>query len=285
MSRSTRFAFFAACLLPLALSLTVVAQQSAKKRVSSQDDLPRFTYRMAKPASDLVQADDATFNDFSGKVRSDLEKILQDFEIQDKATLRLLLSARFDLQQLAGENQAALETLKSLRALEEKPAARLTAGLLQQSILQAASETKSTSGPAFEAAFTRSYREAIDPLPWDVVRDSVRSELAQSQLATKAALIAYLKTEFDPAVEKSGALDNLQAWTLIDIRSTLQFEVPLTSSRVEILSRYIATHNVQRPDIWQARDVDSYQRPETHAGSDWNLGLWRGYFSVWRTGL
>src|SRR5580693_7173048 len=105
----------------VACLLVLHAQSSGKKKVSNQSDLPRFTYSMSGPASDLVQADAATFDAFAAKVRADLDSIFRDYDIEDKATLRSLLSARVNLQQAAGENRLALETTESLLKLSEKP--------------------------------------------------------------------------------------------------------------------------------------------------------------------
>src|SRR5580693_9671129 len=105
------------------------AQSTAKKKVTSQADLPRFSYPVQGSASDLVQADDATFNAFASKVRADLDAIFREYDVNDKATLRTLLGARLDLQELAGFYPGALKTVDALRDLEEKPAARLTTGL------------------------------------------------------------------------------------------------------------------------------------------------------------
>jgi len=126
------------------------AQSGAKKKVTSQSDLPRFTYPMDKPASELLQADAATFDAFATKVRADLETIFRDYDIDDKSAMRDLLYARQNLQQLAGEYPDALATVKQIRDLEDKPAARLTSGIYTEAWLKAAIETKSTSGPAFE---------------------------------------------------------------------------------------------------------------------------------------
>jgi hypothetical protein len=115
-------------------------------KVTSQADLPRFTYPVKGSASDLLQSDDATFRAFASKVRADLDSTFRDYKIDDKATLRLLLQAKLDLEQLAGQNEAALGTVASLRAEEEKPAARLTTGLFTSAVLKAEIETKSSSG-------------------------------------------------------------------------------------------------------------------------------------------
>lgn len=231
------------------------SQADGKRKVQTANDLPRFTYPIKGKASDLLQADPATFNQFAAKVRADLETILHDYDITDKATMRSLLQAKLDLQQLAGEYQAALQTVSSLRALEEKPSAKLTTGLFTSAVMQAAIETKSTTGPAFEQAFTKHYRQAIDLLPWNVVQDSVKASFRTSQVITSALLVGGVQTDLDPAAEKSGALDNLQAWELINTRVAWQFLVPLKTQRADVLGPYIKAHNAPKPDIWEAREV------------------------------
>jgi hypothetical protein len=166
-----------------------------------------------------------------------------------------LLEAKLDSQQLAGEYPAALQTITSLRALEEKPAARLTTGLFDYAFLQAAIETKNTTGPLFEQSFTRHYRESIDPLRGDVVQDSIRSAFRFSQVASSGYIIGRVQTDLDPASRMSGALDNLQAWDLIEARVILQFFVPLKTQCAEVLGPYIKAHNVPKPDIWPAREA------------------------------
>jgi len=107
------------CALALILLFVPFAPGQADKKiqVKDQSDLPRFTYPLSGPASVLLQADAATFNAFAVKVRTDLDAILRDYEIGDKATLRSLLSAKLDLQHLAGEDAAALETVRALYAV------------------------------------------------------------------------------------------------------------------------------------------------------------------------
>ena len=231
------------------------SQSSGKKKVTSQADLPRFSYRLTGPASEFLEADDATFNAFASKVRADLDTIFRDYDIDDKSTLRTLLSVRLDLQELAGEYQAGLQTVDALRALQQKPAAKLVAFLYPQARLQAATDTHTTHGPAYEQAFIKHYKEAIDPLPWDVVQDDTKASYASSRLYTKSAAVGFVKTELDPAVQKSGALDNQEAWELISARNALQFSIPLLPAHGEVLKQYIAAHNVVKPDIWDAREV------------------------------
>jgi hypothetical protein len=241
--------------LLLLVSTFALSQSGGKKKVTSQADLPRFSYPLTGTASELVQSDDATFNAFARKVRADLDGVLRDYEIDDKATLRTLLSVKLDLEELAGEYKEGLQTVEALRALQQKPAAKLFAFLYTRARLQAAIDAKATQGTAYEQAFTKYFKEAIDPLPWDVVQDSVKESYAGSRLYTKAVAVGNVETELDPAVQKSGALDNQEAWDLISTRDDLQSEIPMRHARGEVLKQYIAAHDVVQPDIWAAREV------------------------------
>src|SRR5579862_950525 len=244
-------------LVPTALVSSAYAQAGAstKKKVASQADLPRFSYPVKGSASELVEADDATFNAFASKVRADLDSTIRDYEIDDKATLRSLLGAKLDLQYLVGEYPAALETIDKLRALQEKPSAKLTTGFIDRAVLQAVIETGKTSGPAFEESFRKNARETVNALPWDVVQDSMRSTYAGTYILTKSFMLGQVKTELDPAVQKSGALDHSEAWDLINARRILQFRVPLQPILGDVLKQYVAAHTVLKPDIWAAREV------------------------------
>lgn len=242
--------FVLSCIL---LSQFCIAQ--TKKKVASQSDLPRFTYPMTMPASDLLQADQATFNAFARKVQTDLDTILRDYDISDKATLRELLGIKADLQQLSGDYEGSLKTVQELRAMQDKPAAKLTTRLRSESELQAALQTKNSSGADYEQAFTKSYAEAVNTLPWDVVQDWAKAAWAQSKTTSRAGVVAMVRTELDPAVEKSKALSNDQAWELVDIRTYLQFGLPEKQAVAQILGDYVKAHNVMKPDIWEAREV------------------------------
>jgi subtilisin family serine protease len=255
MPKRFRFCISAVACLLVFLAPVSPAQTNGKKKVSSQSDLPRFTYSITGPASDLLQADAATFNAFAAKVRVDLDSIFRDYDIEDKATLRSLLSARVNLQQAAGENQPALETIESLLKLSDKPTDSLETKVAIKPELQATIETSSTSGPAFEQAYRKYFREAWDALPLDVGWDTARNVIAGSVSFDRAALIGFVKAVFDPAVQKSGVLDNGQAWRLIGMRNILLIGLPTTGANLEILRQYIAAHKAQQTDIWQARDV------------------------------
>src|SRR5690348_9117208 len=107
-----------------AAALPGFAQARAKKVVKTQADLPRFNYKLAGSATDLLQSTDVTFDAFAARVRADVGSVLANYDVQDHAALRELLGVHLDLQMLAGDIEGALETVQKLRAVEDKPDAK-----------------------------------------------------------------------------------------------------------------------------------------------------------------
>jgi len=169
--------------------------------------------------------------------------------------MRSLLGEKQQLQELAGDLRGALETVDAVRLLEEKPSAKLTSGLYARARLRAALDTGGEVGAAYEQAFTSRYRETIEPLPWDVVQDDIKASYASSRLLTRSLLIGRVKTDIDPAALKSGAVDNGEAADLIEARDLLKFGLPVTQAGADVLHAYIQKNKVEKPDIWDAREV------------------------------
>ncbi|HJT68547.1 MAG TPA: S8 family serine peptidase [Terriglobales bacterium] len=270
-----KHAAFSLVLSLFAFLPTTSAQTTNKKQVTNASDLPRFVYPVKGSASELVQSDAATFNAFASKVQSDLDSIFRDYEIQDKASLRELLGAKLNLQELAGDYKAALETTKQIRSLEEKPAAKLTAALADEDWLEAAIESGNTNSSEFRQSFSKHYRQDLGSLPWDTVQDDMREKLRSSELDTKASALGWIQTEYDPAVRTSGALDNHQAWDLIGTRQFLVFYDSVKAEWRAEIKAYVAAHNQLKPDIWQARDVtlSSDQKLTPVTVAIWDSGI------------
>jgi len=241
--------FLAAASSPLAFA------QAAKKKVSSDADLPRFSYPVPSTASALLLADDATFDAFTRKLGADVESVLTGYDIDDKATLRKLLGAKLDVQMLTGDRQGAATTLATLRDLTEKPDARAMSGITTRAILQAWSETGTGSGPAYKHAFTKSFAAQVNLLPWTIVQDRVKGMKASYQIVSADLLISGLKENADRAAQKSGTVDFDTAIDLIGDREYLKFNLPLQPDILAVLTPYIQAHNIQKPDIWAAREV------------------------------
>jgi subtilisin family serine protease len=223
--------------------------------VRSASDLPRFSYPLKGTATSLLESDEATFGAFAMQVQRDIDLTLRDYRIEDKSTLSELLKAKLALQELAGDSAEGLHTIDALRALEEKPVAKLLTGLAAKARLQAAVEAGAASGAAYEAAFHRRLSELVAPLPWAVVQDSVRGLYGRSLTIRRATILAGVTTELDPAATRSGALDTNQAWRLVGARVALRRALPVAGVQRDVLHAYIAKNDVPKADIWAAREV------------------------------
>ena len=242
-----------------------------KTKITKQADLPRFSYSVPGTASQFVESDGATFAPFAAKVRADIDSVLDHYDIEDRSTLRQILAAKLDLQELAGDYAGGLQTADALRALEDKPAGRLLSGLTPRARLQAAIDAGSASGPAYEQAFRKRYRALVAPLPWDVTQDGIKAGYGFSRLASRAATLGGVQSNLDSAIAKSGALEAPQAWSLVAARNSLKSGLPLALARTEVLRDYIAAHDVAKPDIWAAREVTLTDRDKL---TPVNVGVW-----------
>jgi Subtilase family len=231
------------------------AQAAAKKVVKTEADLPRFNYEVSGTATGLLKSDDATFNEFAAKVKTDVDSVLANYDIEDHAAMRELLGVRLNLQLLAGDNKDALETVAQLRALQDKPDAKLMTGLQAKAMIEAQDATGKTSGPEYQQAFEKAYAAEITPLPWAVVADSIKEGKSSAEIVTPALVLGSVQASLDPAVAKAHRLSNDLAWGLISARLLLKRELPLMPAVDAVLSKEVAANNVVKPEIWAAREV------------------------------
>lgn len=251
-------AFPLAAALILIPAVAVLAQDSAepaKKKVNSANDLPRFSYPISTPPSVLLMADDAAFNTFADKVLHDIDSILSEYDIADKATLRQLYETRLDFELLQDQNEAALATSKALKALQEKPKTQATSGMLDRPLIEARIASHASSGEAFEQAFRSNFQANLNGLDWKLIQDRVKNMKGSFEVATPDLIAGSVKEMLDPAAAKSNTIDLAAAEEMIGSRAFIKVMCPVKGLALPILSEYISAHNILKPDIWAAREV------------------------------
>ena len=129
--------------LVLAFLLAGGATAQGKKRIEKAADLPRFSYKLDGKIEDMVR-DDTKFKPFAGEVRRDLESVLAQYDIEDKATLRQILGELAQLDMLDGDYEAALARVAQVKALEDKPADKLLSGITTRAIVAG---VRASAGP------------------------------------------------------------------------------------------------------------------------------------------
>lgn len=258
VSRAVRRRLIAATLV--LTTLTTVGTSPAfcapqKQIVRTQDDLPRHNYRVPGTAVELLNANEAAFAAWAKQVADDADATLATFEIQDHATLRKLLSRRLNYQLLTHQDAPALETVRQVRALEDKADARLTSGLRTEAILEARIATGESSGASFERVYRERYVAKLQALPWSVTSTRIKEARAGAQMNTGNLIDGIAGQRFDPAVTPQHDVDGETAGELLRFRVMKMVELPLRDPTIAILSQQVAAHTTVKPDIWSQREV------------------------------
>ena len=225
-----------------------------KPRITSQDQLPRYSYPLTGKVTALLTSD-AAYAPLAEAVRVDLEKLLASYDIADRATLREVVGTLLSLDVHAGRYDAALQRIAQLRELEEKPAAKLMTGLMAEVYIETRRSGEHASEAAFRSSFQQAYARRLATLPWDVVADMVRSAKGSAEIATEALVLGSIESSLQPGVDKTGTVSGNVAWSLVSQRTGLAHYLPLKAERVAALGAYIAANARVKQDIWAAREA------------------------------
>ncbi len=251
------------CLAAIAVQPALAAD---KIKVTSLDELPRFVYPIEGTASQLLVSDE--FPAFAARVRKDVEHVLAAYDIQDPSTLQGLYGVMQRLEFQTGNYDASLGWLEKSRALEDKEANRLTAGLVDRAWVAARREAP---GDGFNAAFARHLEALASGLPWSVVQDNIEQGKGRAEIISSNLLIGRVQSEIDPVVASTGTLTEDMARTLIAMRSTMAMFLPVREEVVAVYQKLIDANRMEKPDIWDARAVALTPETKAHRVA---IGIW-----------
>ena len=245
------FAFVSASLFVASAAL---AQSSAtKKRVLTETDLPRITYP-AMPDSVQFVKSDAEFKPFLVRFAADLDNMLDRYDIQDKATLRKLLGYKESVENLQDDLHGALVTVEQERSLQEKPAARASFKLSEDSFMAAWKKSGSIFSPAFVESYQKDYAAALQASDYSLVGEDLKGARTSCDLDLAPMFESSLKRQ-DADSSKSGTITFEQAASLVQARFYSKIGARIQPVFCASLKPYLLAHDVARPDIWAARDV------------------------------
>lgn len=241
----------AVAVIAILLSATFVAAE--KPKITSQDDIPRFEYDLDVKATDIL-TDPVAYQALADRVQADLEKLIDENDIEDRSTLQGILSTLMLIDLQKGDHDAALARLALVRDLEAKPANKLTTGVLMESVIAARAKDYA-SDDAYRAAFAEIYAEKINALPYEVVGDNIKSAKGSAEIVTDALLIGMIGSQIQPGLDKTGTVSGDVAQALVSRRSSIEAFNPLQAERVAVMQSYVDANYVEKADIWAARNV------------------------------
>jgi subtilisin family serine protease len=236
-------------------ALAMQAQaQAPKKKITRAAEVPQFSYPVSGKVEDLLHDNDA-FAKLAAQIRKDVESIVANYDIEESATQRRLLGTLASLDILEAKDQDALRRLGEVQALEEKPAQKLTSGMVARAMLNARVQYKDRKSPEYRQQVVKLLRQSLDAMPFEVVRNEIKGAKADIELLSEGVLIGQLRSVFDPVVQKTGALSDQLADQLPDIKLALVEMVPFKDTLVETFGAYLSVNAKEKPDIWAARAV------------------------------
>lgn len=239
----------------LALLAPALACAQDKIRIEKAADMPRFTYKVEGKLEDLVR-DEAAFRRFTAQVRRDRESVLARYDIADKAEQRQLLGVLAQLDFLEGRYDDAAKRIDQIRALEEKPADKLTSGMQLRAMIAAQRRVGDTTSAAYRAEVERLIAAELKTLPYAVVENNVKGAKTGAEIIGESLVLGNVRDRLQPVVEKAGGeISSDLAPGIIGARYALVARLPLKSNLVAAYSAYLDANKVEKADIWAARDV------------------------------
>ena len=243
---------FVLCLATLLLATGAMAQ--SRPRIDKAADLPRFTYAVKGNLEQLVR-DEKAFSAFADQVRRDTEGVLATYDIADKSMQSQLLGTLLPLDILEGKDALALQHIAALRAAQEKPADKLLAGMQASAIIEARRAVGNSDSPAYRQAVGQRIAQGLKDLPFDVISNDIRQAKASAEVIGETLVLGRLRNVLQPIVDQSSELSSELAPGLIGVRYALLMRLPLKQTLIDVYTAYLDAHQVDKPDIWAARNV------------------------------
>ena len=225
-----------------------------KEKITSVDDIPRFTYDVSHTITALVTSEEA-FASLAQKVRGDIEHVLATYEIEDKTTLKNFLNTLVLLDMLDENYDGALSGLDRIRELQDKPASRLMTGLITGAIISARREVGVVDEAAYREAFSQRLAAAIEERPWLVIQDEIEGYKGHMEVLSENFLRGIIQSQLEPAVEHSGTISGEIADRVIGMRYMMSVVLPLKDEIVLVYGNYIEQNRVDKANVWDDRTV------------------------------
>lgn len=243
------FTFFLAALL------AVSSLAFARQRIEKAADMPRFTYQVDGKLEDLVRDADA-FSRFAARVHRDIQAVLDEHEIADKSAQRNLLEVQAQIDFLEGRYAAAARRADEIRALEEKPADKLVSGMAIRAMVAAQGKVGDTMSEAYREEVGRLMAAELAGYPFAVIENDIKSAKSWVEVFSEGMILGGLRDQLQPMVDKAdGAISSDFAPAIVRSRFALLASLPLKPVLIDTYAQYLAANQVEKADIWVARDV------------------------------
>ncbi|HEU4724979.1 MAG TPA: S8 family serine peptidase [Candidatus Eisenbacteria bacterium] len=235
---------------PMLAPPPAAAAAPAKIPITKLADLPPHVYKISDKPSALI-ANKAAILELASAVEKDLKADLEKYDIQDQTAQRRIYGTLLTIAMLKEEYPAARELVTVVRGLQEKPAQKLTSGVLAEAIMKARAE----GGADPHAALRAHLEAALRALPYQEVQDVLKQAKASFEVTSLNLMVGSMQASVDAAAA-DGTLSGDFAGGLVQsgyvVANILPFKEDIVAAYAAVLD---ANKTEAKADIWAARDV------------------------------
>ena len=251
-----------------------LAQAAQKTVIEKASDLPDTKIKLPAKPSALVAEGGAGYDQVREAVEAYANNVLQNYEVRDRSTQQQLLSLLLQVAMAENRWDDVISLSQRIEALEEKPAARATAGLLTRSYARAAKAVGEDS-PQFADRFQQEFEKSVQAVDWTLGQDTLQAMRSQFQLASRDLLIGSLQGSLDPNAEAQNLNVGVGiAAAIVGARQTLTETLPLKDRIYAAIDRRVSAESAQvKEDRWTER-LATLQPPQVKAPV--TVAVWDG---------
>ena len=246
-----------------------------KIAITKLSDLPAREYSVAEKPSVMVE-NKAQVLVLAGQIEKDIKADLEKYDIQDQTAVRRMYSTLLDIAMCKGDYVQARELVAKVRSMQDKPAQKLTSGLITECLIKA----HENPGSDFHAALRANLDEALHTLPYQEVQDVIKATKGSAEIMSKELMIGGMASSLDAAAA-GGKLSQDMASGVVSAANALQYFIPNKTEIAAAYSAYLdANKTAQKAEIWGAREVtlDGSQKTTPVLVAIWDSGTDLGIF-------
>ena len=247
----------------------MIQAQKEKIIVHSQADLPRLTYKVDILPSEFLTANEP-FKKLVTEYKKDILDIMEKYEIEDTSTLKEYYGDLGSFALIEADYSKYRKIDEIIKNLETKPSAKLMSGIFDKAVI-----ATDSAGENKTDLFRENLESSVAKLPWEIVRDEVKSQKGSFEIINENLIIGILRSQYDPAAKKTGIISGEIARAIIGARIAIEKMLPYKNIVVEVLQNYINKNKVEKKNIWDDRDVSfsGEQNLKTVVIGIWDSGV------------
>jgi len=241
-----------------------------KIKITKLSDLPPHQYSISGKPSVLVRQKVNVLK-LASEVEKDIRMDLQKYDIADRAAVRRFHGSLLNIAMLQENFKEAQKQVKKIRDLSDKPAQKLSSGLVVDAICR----TMESPGANFHTTLRANLSQALGALPYQEVQDAVKATKGTAETISENLIVGGIETSVDPAAT-GGKLGQDLALKILEGAYAIEYFIPNKDDVVFAYTGYLdANKTAQKPDIWAARDVtlDASQKTSPVTVGVWDTGV------------